>query len=354
MLLKKADSKDHQIAELERLQSGATGERRSRIEQEIRIVRAGIKGEQEAAYLIDFSRKDSEHCVVIHDLRLEIDGQVAQIDHLMINRILYCYVFETKHFASGFKITDDGEFLRWNDYRKSYEGMPSPLAQNERHVAVLKKAFDRIEMPSRLGIRLPISYFPLMLVSSNARIDRPKGFDSSGIIKADMLDAFIQKKADSLGFLDVVGGLAKVVSLETLEGIGKKLVRMHKPITFDYTARFGGEKVVGNATPGNMPISNSQVPPAPVRPQASPNGLAGSLSCKACGKGSHLSVQHGRYGYYLKCSACDGNSPIRIGCGKAGHKEKIRKEGNTFYRECPECNTSEVFFVNAPAGDSPA
>lgn len=329
MLLKKADSKEPQIAELERLLSGATGERRSRIEQELRIVRAGIKGEQEAAYQIDFYRKGSENCVVIHDLRLEIDGQVAQIDHIMINRMLYCYVFETKHFSSGFKVTEEGEFLRWNNYRKCYEGMPSPLAQNERHLAVLKKAFERIEMPTRLGIGLTINYFPLMLVSPNARIDRPKQFDTSMIIKADMFEAFVDKQTDNVGILGVAGGLAKLISLETLEGIGRKLIRMHKPITFDYASRFG----TGNA--------ESQTISKPVSEKA-----IASPACKACGKGSHLSIQYGRYGYYLKCSACDGNSPIRISCGKDGHKEKIRKDGRTFYRECPDCKTSQVYFTN--------
>lgn len=350
MLLKKTDNKDHQNAELQRLLSGATGDRRIRIEQEIRILRAGIKGEQEAAYLIDFSRKDSKHSIVIHDLRLEIDGQVAQIDHLVMNQVLYCYVLETKHFSSGFKITEEGEFLRWNDYRKCYEGMPSPLAQNERHLAVLKKGFERIEMPTRLGISLPVTFFPLVLVSPNARIDRPKRFDTSKIVKADMLDAFIDVQVDKAGVLDVIGGLAKVVSIETLEGIGRKLVRMHKPATFDYTTRFGCENVESKGFPGkdSTPVIPVQVPPSISR--LGSNVPSGSLVCRHCGKGSHLSIQHGRYGYFMKCSACDGNSPIRISCGRDGHKERIRKEGFIFYRECSDCNTSAVYFIN-PAGE---
>jgi len=353
MLIKKADSKDHQIAELERLLSGASGDRRIRIEQELRILRAGIKGEQESAYLIDFSRKDSKHSIVIHDLRLEIDDQVAQIDHLVMNQILWCYVLETKHFSSGFKITEEGEFLRWNDYRKCYEGMPSPLAQNERHLAVLKKAVERIELPTRLGISLPITFFPLVLVSPNARIDRPKKFDASKIVKADMLDTFIDAQVEKAGVLDVIGGLAKVVSIEILEGIGRKLVRMHKPATFEYTTRFGCENGNRKGLPckDSDPIPPVQVPPSISR--ESSNMPPGSVVCRQCRKGSHLSIQHGRYGYFMKCSACDGNSPIRISCGRDGHKERIRKEGLTFYRECPDCNTSAVYFINPASGRFP-
>ena len=353
MILKNTDSKDHQITELQRLLSGATGDRRNRIDQELRILRAGIKGEQEAAYLIDFSRKDSRHTNVIHDLRLEIDGQVAQIDHLVINQVLYCYVLETKHFSSGFKITEEGEFLRWNDYRKCYEGMPSPLAQNERHLAVLRKAFERIEMPTRLGIRLPITFFPLVLVSQNARIDRPKRFDTSRIVKADMLEAFIDKLVDKAGVLDVIGGLAKIVSIETLEGIGRKLVRMHKPATIDYKIRFGCENGESKRVPSKDSIPNISVQVPPPISQHGLNASSGSLVCKHCGKGSHLSIQHGRYGYFMKCSACDGNSPIRISCGRDGHKERIRKEGLSFYRECPDCKTSAVYFINPASGSIP-
>lgn len=45
---------------------------------------------------------------------------------------LQCFVLETKHFRDGLKITEEGEFLRFNGYTKRYEGMPSPIAQNER------------------------------------------------------------------------------------------------------------------------------------------------------------------------------------------------------------------------------
>ena len=70
--------------------------------------------------------------ITIHDLRLEVNGRVAQIDHLLVNRTMTFYVFETKHFHAGIKIGEDGQFLKWNNYRKTFEGMPStpknPLA----------------------------------------------------------------------------------------------------------------------------------------------------------------------------------------------------------------------------------
>lgn len=69
-------------------------------------------------------------------------GGVAQIDHLSIHRTYRFFVLEPKHVSHGLKITESVEFMRWNDWKKSYEGMPSPLQQNERHAALPRKAIE--------------------------------------------------------------------------------------------------------------------------------------------------------------------------------------------------------------------
>ena len=309
--------------------AAAPADRKRRIEQELRVVQAGVKGEQEAAYLIDFHFKDRESWVVIHDLRLEIDGRVAQIDHLLLHRCLDCYVLETKHFSSGMKITEDGEFLRWNHYKKTYEGMASPLAQNDRHVAVLRDAFDRIEMPTRLGVRLSPVFYPFVLVSPTARVDRPRKFDSSRIIKADALRDTINGLIDKTSVLNAIGSAARLVSVETLQEIGKQLVALHKPAAFDVAARFG--------------ITDRESTPAPAMSRVRIRGE--KASCRACGSET-LAIQYGKFAYYFKCTACGGNTPIKLTCGHAGHRERLRKDVARFYRECAECKSSSLYFVN--------
>ena len=186
MLIKKADDQSGHLQELERLATGA-GPAAKRAADELRIRKAGLKGEAESAYLIDFDYGSSANWAVIHDLRLEHGGRVAQIDHVLINRFMEVYVLETKQFHSGVKITEDGEFMRWNAYRHNYEGMASPLEQNERHIAVLREAMKEIELPVRLGVRIPLEFHSLVMVAPSARIDRPKKFDASRVIKADQL-----------------------------------------------------------------------------------------------------------------------------------------------------------------------
>ncbi|UJM89511.1 NERD domain-containing protein [Rhodanobacter denitrificans] len=173
MLIKKADDHSEELAELERLTMTGRGDAAIHAKKELAIRRAGVKGETESAYLIDFHFGSSTNWTVIHDLRIEYDGRVAQIDHLLINRWMECYVLETKHFRDGVKITEDGEFMRWNGFKHTFEGMPSPLEQNDRHIAVLRDAMKAIDLPTRLGIRIQLAFQSLVLVSPTARIDRP-------------------------------------------------------------------------------------------------------------------------------------------------------------------------------------
>lgn len=347
MIIKPADSKQSDLEKLAQLRQrpDATDRQRQAIEKEINILRAGIKGEEESAYLIDFDFKSSKITAVIHDLRLENKGRVAQIDHLLIHRTLSVFVLETKHFNFGMKITDEGEFLRWNDYKKSFEGMPSPLAQNERHIQVLREAFDFMEMPTRMGIRLSPAYESYVLVSAGARIDRPPKFDSSRVIKADVLLKTIEKQFENEGTLDTLGRVSRMVSTETLEVIARKLSYFHSPAKVNYLAKFGFSDVPVQLSSRIRTSVPEDTQPVLASTQTQVYYLPGMHVCRSCGS-TKLSVQYGKYGYYFKCATCDGNTPIKIGCGIAGHKERIRKDGIKFYRECAECKTSSLYFEN--------
>lgn len=235
MILKEADPKDSQLTALETYLAapGVPEATRQQIERELKILRAGIKGERESAYDIDFYSGASKNRIVIHDLRIEHNGRVAQIDHLILNRLLEIYVLETKHFSEGVSINEQGEFSIW--FAGKPRGIPSPLEQNERHIAVLQDVFKTLEMPTRLGFRLQPSFESLVLVSKNARIGRPDKFDTCRVLKSDQLERWINKNIDSGSPLL----MAKVVSVETLTAIANQLIALHRPITPDYRAKFG-------------------------------------------------------------------------------------------------------------------
>ena len=415
MIYKDTDNKEPVLAILEKMLSLAGADKKALIERELRIMRAGVKGERESAYLIDFHLKDSTRTAVVHDLRLVLDdGRVAQIDHLLIHRTRRIYILETKHFAHGVKITEQGEFLRWNDWKKTYEGMPSPLSQNERHALVLRKVLETLGLGES-----PIE--TLVLVAPEARIDRPRKFDTSQVVKADQFMERLHKSLEGAPVLTVLSGLLKNTVSDSIGDIAKKLVALHRPSTSDYMARFGVQRdALMQAAPApsradpappspaapasEAPAGRAAAPqepdparPAPPRsapsasmerepalatvdaPRAGPrvviqpqgstarpmaHGAAGAASthavdapmashdtaaqphaCRSCG-GADLSIVWGKYGYYFKCGGCGGNTPFSVGCGGADHKERIRKDGRHFYRECAGCGTSSLYFTN--------
>lgn len=200
----------------------------------------------------------SKNRIVIHDLRIEHDGRVAQIDHLVLNRLLEVYVLETKHFSEGVSINEQGEFSIW--FGGKPRGIPSPLEQNDRHITVLKDVFKTLNMPTRLGIRLQPSFESLVLVSKNARIGRPEKFATDRVLKSDQFERWIMKNIDSGSPLM----MAKLVSIDTLEEVARQLVARHRPLAPDYRAKF---RITGDVLSDATILPDAAILD-PIRPRA--------------------------------------------------------------------------------------
>lgn len=242
MILKFADDKSEQINFLESLSKAVNISRvaRDKIYSELSMLRAGIKGEQDSAYEIDFYFGKSENWMVIHDLRLECDGRVAQIDHLLISRLLECFVIETKNYSASIEISEKGEFTRTDDAR-TY-GIASPIEQNKKHIEVLRSVFERLsdKLPKRIGITLMPEFRNIVLFSKIAQIKRPTKFDTSTVMKAEQLKSWIDEERNnpSPSVRDFVQ-VAKIVYPETITDLGLRLVARHKPKIPDYRSKFG-------------------------------------------------------------------------------------------------------------------
>ena len=337
MLIKKADDHMEELQQLESAVAMLKGEAAKRAESELKQRKAGVKGEADSAYQIDFHWGQSPNRAIIHDLRIEHAGRVAQIDHLIINRWLDCYVLESKHFHVGIKVTEQGEFLRWNGFRHAFEGMESPLEQNERHIAVLKDVMRTLDLPVRLGVRISPTFHSFVLVSAKSRIDRPKEFDTSRVIKADQIKTGILNDIDKESTLTTLASMAKIVSSETMESVARQLIAQHRPVKWP---------IPEWATPQ---LSSAEPPRVGAKPSPQTQATAGDgPNCKKCG-GDKGAISYGKYGYYFKCKGCGGNTAIRFTC-LPGHSPKLRKQGNEFFRDCAECGTTAKYFANASSG----
>jgi hypothetical protein len=264
MIVKPFEKREADVAELRRLAGMPHIDDRTRaaIEREIRAILAGDAAEAEAAYEIDFhfgGQSKGNH-VVLHGLRLDVNGRVAQIDHMLINRFLDCYVIESKSFSGGIAINEHGEFTTF--FNNKPVAVPSPVTQNDRHIAVLKEAekLGLFANPRRLGVVLPMTLKPVIAVGSRSRISRPtkaiRGIER--LIKTDQFKEMYDRDTDRASPLEMV----KLISADSLAELGRSIARRHQPIVFDWAGKFGVAA---------EPEALVAVPPP--RPAAAPSSL---------------------------------------------------------------------------------
>ncbi|MGV3468063.1 nuclease-related domain-containing protein [Limnobacter sp.] len=302
MLIKSAEDRDSDIKILESLLNhpAASALTKRNIEKEIRAIKAGVKGEKDAAYQIEYHYGHGKNWAVIHDLRIEHMGRVAQIDHLLINRLMEIWVCESKHFHQGVSINEQGEFVSFTG-SQAY-GIPSPLEQNRRHCSLLQAVFDDgvVPLEKRLGFSIKPVIKSLVLVSSKARITRPSksfpGLDE--IIKVDQIKAKLDQAMDDD---NNPLNLAKLVSSETVKAFAERLVALHKPHQFNWHGRFGLPLQV-DAQAALAAVENVETEPKKSK-----------LACNTCGTVVAYNVakfcwfNKPRFGGQVYCYECQKN-----------------------------------------------
>ena len=241
MIIKTMDSKQDEIKELSSLlNEKITPNQRFQIERELRAIREGVLGEEDAAYYIDFYFGESKNWAVIHGLRIEYENQVAQIDHILMNRMFDIYVLESKNYSYKITFTPEGESKVHSG--RQYYGVPSPIEQNKRHIHLLERFLKAKEiLPKRMGISISPRFKSLILISPKSIIARPpeKKFDTSMVIKADTLRTKIDDEVEKIGSAATLASISKLSSSSTLEKVARRLVRYHRPHKIDWKGRFG-------------------------------------------------------------------------------------------------------------------
>lgn len=264
MIIKEADDKNPQVEDLQALAArpDCSVDTRERIELKIRKIKAGVRGEEEAAYEIKVHYGESRDWAVIHDLRIEHGGLTAQIDHLLVNRFMEIWVCESKRFSEGVSINEHGEFTAFSGGKPS--GVPSPIEQNAKHILILKKLLTSgtISLPKRFFVTIKPDLKSLVLVSKNARISRPEGkIDGiEAIIKNDQIFKHINKRSKPSLLM------TKIIGRGTLEKLARQIASQHKPIQFNWAAKFG----LAAAAPAPVKVVPQVAQPASEAPVQTP------------------------------------------------------------------------------------
>lgn len=213
------------------------------VEKELRNVQAGDKAEKHVAWQLEQSVQ-SDRTLIVNGLRLESERcGVAQFDHIVVDQKCIVFVIETKHVSDGdtIKIHENGEFERYSLRRMRYSSMPSPLAQNDRHIEVLRKWFQYSTWVQ------PV-FHSIVVFSTEAMIRRPFPGSFENVIKADLLPRYINNVLDASGPLHANDQFDECSFL----ACGRNLAVGHVPIRINYEGKFGLAGV-GRVAPRSSP-----------------------------------------------------------------------------------------------------
>ncbi|MGG3873983.1 HRDC domain-containing protein [Brevibacillus laterosporus] len=222
-------SKDNpQLSALnELLNKVADGEKKDYIERDIKSLTYGLAGENN----VYFELKNSFLPILcLHDVRVEYEDYVAQLDFVVISNKFIC-ILETKKLSGNISIDQEGNFVRTIKLRygkEIIEGIYSPVTQNARHIDIIKHVLSK---------ELKISNIPILslVVMANPKtiINKyscPAEIENS-IIKYDQIKATLEKyQNDKSNTYDLAE--------KDMYAISNLLVRLHTPKEMDFVAKY--------------------------------------------------------------------------------------------------------------------
>lgn len=298
------------------------------IKTDDKFVQAGLDAEKQMAFYLRRAFGDDPNVSVLNGIRLEFDGDSAQIDHLIIHKY-GMIIIESKSITGKVTINERGE---WSRQFKFSQGMPSPVKQAERQRDFLKKYLGALgpELPKDMGIQRTFNKLPfnvLVAISDAGIIQQPSKARLDNVCKADLIpdkiNEIIRGYQKEKGFLSL-SFRPFVLSDNIREEICQFLIKSHSPF-------------VPQILKNNVPV-----------PLAQPNRQTYThayFHCRKCNS-TKLNIIGGKYGYYFKCDECKENTPIKQICPKCNIKMKLRKEKNKFYTECTSCGETNLFYTN--------
>lgn len=309
MLIKSADEKSKRLALLEDLQRSPLLDRRQQewLRDELHRTKRGIAGERDAAHYLDNYLKDDPHRALLHDLRFVVDGDVVQIDHMIITRSMFVYLLETKNFNGNLRINEFGEFSV--EYRgERVFGIPSPMEQSRRHEGPLRKLFDALGIQGRNSATAQIHH--CVLVHPSSLIHRPsaKKLDTTNVIKADQFRAWHERFQEQAGVGSVLGSILNIRGSDTIKEFAQKLVRQHRPADLLALPDLMKPRTPSEGASPPLP------PRAPIAAIAAASGTSPTqttssrkLVCATCGsritfaEGKYCWNNEGRFGGFQYC-----------------------------------------------------
>ena len=282
-----------------------------------KFARAGRAAEEKMAfYLKRFFAADPD-LLVLNGIRLQTDGDAAQIDHLIIHQYGLVIV-ESKSVHGKIQIKDDGQWVRWYKDKQS-KGMASPLTQAEMQARFFRERLGNAANQQEAFQR--IAFDVLIAISDDGVILWPKSGPLERVCKADQIPERIEairRQRSAPGNVSL--------SPANREKIAAYLAAMNRPLR--------AEPVIAPKAPEPEPVAVTQPPSVP-DPE--------KQKCRHC-TSPDLEIRYG-YSYYFFCKSCGKNMPIDPVCPTCDKPARLRKQKSEFFVECP-AGHSALYFLN--------
>lgn len=337
---------------------------------------SGRKAEEQMAFYLKRFFASTPDVFVLNGIRLERDGDAAQMDHLVLHRY-GVIVVESKSVAGKVQLKDDGQWIRW--YGKESTGMASPVTQAKLQVRFMRDYLNLYAKPQ--GVFDRYAFDVQVAISDSGVILWPTTGSLLEVCKADQVAERIESR---IAELEKMSNAPASMTAAHLSKIADFLCAEHKPLHLrveeNLSAKYQQaaiEKqmaavqavvgVVSQSASRMFANMNANIAAHQAAVQKNSNENRQSVSpiivdaevvsfapsvdkrligsaCKHCSS-KDVSILFG-HNYYFHCNACNENSPLRSLCSKCGEVEIPHKKGKEFVLECKTCNTSRLFHVN--------
>jgi hypothetical protein len=290
---------------------------------------AGRRAEEQMVHYLKRFFGASQEVDVLNYLRIDLQGEVAQMDHLVLHPFGLSIV-ESKSVAGSVQIKDDGQWIRW--FNKQPQGMRSPVTQAEMQAMLLRELLSRTV--KQKGFFDTVDIDVLVAISDSGTIQWPGSGPLPEVCKADQVPGRIETKLrerQSRG--------PAVLTAEHRRAIAQFLMSIHMPLQ----AQPAQSPAPARVEERHAPARAIEVAPEVDRPASA--SLPAKV-CKHCGA-TDLEMQYGKYGYYFVCKACQKNTGIKFACPSCSAEGRVRKQGAAFFAECKSCSASSLFHTNA-------
>ena len=282
----------------------------------------GDAAEKQMAFLLNREFGESKDVFVFNDLRIERNGEIAQIDHLIVYKFGFV-IIESKSIGNSVIINEHKEF------EIKSKGIKSPIEQANLQKKLLRSYLRDSEkelLVTMLKMQTTFAKCPLdvfVAVADKTKIKRLGNVEVPELKKADQVISSV---------------------IELMKRHKKASGLLAKPDGQFGLYKFKDEeldKIVAHLKDSHRPSSRTE-DPKQAKPAATKKRP--TYMCTHCHE-TNLSIQYGR-SYYFKCHSCDGNTPIKNRCPQCNEVTKTRKSKKEFTSICKACDSEELFFVN--------